>query len=295
MLERLKALYGEQMITYGSRHQAYWFQTDEGETFGISKEAITDQEKQLLSTLFKPFSEQNMFWFSPAEKNWYQYFFANAPLVNQDNIRTIQGHFFKMEHVPEERQAIKEAISGFFKRPLVIWYDRDEAVIIHENPAPFLSKKRLAELSDALTSDFLANPVFFSGQLHHVNASLQERITFEKRLFQYVLANGDREKVTSFYQCLPAFLLKNPKETAVGIFSDAIKNELSDSEMLLTIRTYLKCNLNASLSAKHLFIHRNSLQYRIDKFIEHTAIDIRQFEEAAAVYFIFNLYSNMPK
>ncbi|OLG03008.1 Fis-type helix-turn-helix domain protein [Bacillus paralicheniformis] len=39
-----------------------------------------------------------------------------------------------------------------------------------------------------------------------------------------------------------------------------------------------------------MFIHRNSLQYRIDKFIERTAIDIRQFEEAAAVYLMMHLF-----
>jgi DNA-binding PucR family transcriptional regulator len=37
--------------------------------------------------------------------------------------------------------------------------------------------------------------------------------------------------------------------------------------------------LNASLTAKRLFIHRNSLQYRIDKFIERTGIDIRQLKK----------------
>ncbi|MCY8607352.1 helix-turn-helix domain-containing protein, partial [Bacillus sonorensis] len=52
---------------------------------------------------------------------------------------------------------------------------------------------------------------------------------------------------------------------------------------------YMQCNLNASLTAKRLFIHRNSLQYRIDRFIEKTGIDIRQFEEAAAVYFIIDV------
>ena len=56
----------------------------------------------------------------------------------RETLAKMQGHFFKMEHVPEERQAIKEAVSGFFKDPLVVWYDRHEAVIVHENPSPFL-------------------------------------------------------------------------------------------------------------------------------------------------------------
>jgi DNA-binding PucR family transcriptional regulator len=31
-------------------------------------------------------------------------------------------------------------------------------------------------------------------------------------------------------------------------------------------------------------MHRNSLQYRIDKFIEKTGIDIKHFKGAVAVY-----------
>ncbi|WP_307893777.1 helix-turn-helix domain-containing protein [Bacillus swezeyi] len=290
MLEKLKTLYGEKMMASGSaqKHEALWFQTDEGETFGVLKEAVTEREKQLLLALFQPFSESQPSQLTPREKEWHQYFFANAPLENPENIQLVQGHFFKMKHSLEERQAIKEAVSGFFEHPIIVWYDQHEALIIHEDPSPYLPKKELEQLSDALTSDFLSTPVFFSGQLHLVNASLQEKIRFEKQMFQHILANSERGKVTSFCQCLPSFLLAAPDKIKASLLSDAIRDALSDQETSLTIRTYMRCNLNASLTAKRLFIHRNSLQYRIDKFIERTAIDIRQFEEAAAVYFILH-------
>nr|MDH3110555.1 helix-turn-helix domain-containing protein [Bacillus altitudinis] len=42
-------------------------------------------------------------------------------------------------------------------------------------------------------------------------------------------------------------------------------------------------------AAKALYVHRNSLQYRIDKFIERTGLDIRHFQEASAAYFMMNL------
>ncbi|MFN2746894.1 helix-turn-helix domain-containing protein [Bacillus sp. z60-18] len=291
MLEKLKMLYGERMVASGSapKHETLWYQTDEGETFGVLKEAVTDREKRLLSALFQPFREPEAPELTLREKEWHQYIFANAPLHNLENIQHVQGHFFKMKHSPEERQAIKEAVSGFFEKPLIVWYDLHEAVILHEDPSVFLSKKELEELSDALTSDFLSTPVFFSGQLHQVNASLQEKIRFEKQMFHHMLANNNRGNVASFCQCLPSFLLAAPEKINASLFSDAMRDALADPEISLTIRTYLRCSLNASLTAKELFIHRNSLQYRIDKFIERTAIDIRQFEEAAAVYLILHV------
>ncbi|UOY88401.1 PucR family transcriptional regulator [Bacillus glycinifermentans] len=294
MLEKLKALYGERLVASGSapKHKALWFQTEEGETFGVLKEAVTDREKRLLFALFRPFSEPHPSELTPREKEWHRYFFENAPLENPQNAQFVQGHFFKMKHSPEERYAIKEAVSGFFERPLVVWYNLHEALIIHEDPSPSLFKQQLAELADALTSDFLADPVFFSGQLHHINASLREKIGFEKQMFQHILTNHDHGSVSSFYQFLPSFITAKPGKITTGPFSDLVKDALSDHETAQTIKTYMKCNLNASLTAKRLFIHRNSLQYRIDRFIEKTAIDIRQFEEACAVYMIMNVLAH---
>nr|MDH3162932.1 hypothetical protein [Bacillus licheniformis] len=59
MLEKLKTLYGERMVGSDavSKHDALWFQTDEGETFGVLKSAVTDREKESLYCLFRPFSE----------------------------------------------------------------------------------------------------------------------------------------------------------------------------------------------------------------------------------------------
>ncbi len=66
-------------------------------------------------------------------------------------------------------------------------------------------QKELSELAHALTSDFMANPVFFSGQLHPVNGSLQGKIRFEKQMFHYMLEAGDIGNVATFCQCLPSF------------------------------------------------------------------------------------------
>ncbi|GAA3330198.1 hypothetical protein GCM10020331_081790 [Ectobacillus funiculus] len=58
-----------------------------------------------------------------------------------------------------------------------------------------------------------------------------------------------------------------------------------DQELLTTVRTYLECNLNVSFAAKKKqYMHRNSVQYRVDKFIERTGIDIKTFKGAVAVY-----------
>jgi DNA-binding PucR family transcriptional regulator len=57
-----------------------------------------------------------------------------------------------------------------------------------------------------------------------------------------------------------------------------------DGDLLETIKVYLECNLNVSLAAKKLYMHRNSLQYRIEKFIDRTHLDIKHFTGAVSAY-----------
>lgn len=53
-----------------------------------------------------------------------------------------------------------------------------------------------------------------------------------------------------------------------------------DSETVLTIRKFYENNLNVSETARQLYIHRNTLIYRIDKIEKQTGLDLRKFEDA---------------
>lgn len=48
------------------------------------------------------------------------------------------------------------------------------------------------------------------------------------------------------------------------IFGDSIPEEL-DEEMLTTINKFFENNLNVSETSRQLFVHRNTLVYRIEK------------------------------
>ena len=58
--------------------------------------------------------------------------------------------------------------------------------------------------------------------------------------------------------------------------------DISDigSEMMSTIVTLFKNELNLGDTARELFIHRNTLVYRLDKFQKQTGLDLRRFDDA---------------
>lgn len=63
-----------------------------------------------------------------------------------------------------------------------------------------------------------------------------------------------------------------------------------ESEMLATLETFFALDCNVSETAKKLYIHRNTLLYRLDKLKQETGLDVRQFRDAVLVKIILLLY-----
>ena len=56
--------------------------------------------------------------------------------------------------------------------------------------------------------------------------------------------------------------------------------ESLDHETLFTIQRFFENNLNVSETSRKLFVHRNTLVYRLEKIKKITGLDLREFEDA---------------
>ena len=63
------------------------------------------------------------------------------------------------------------------------------------------------------------------------------------------------------------------------IFDGGILDDL-DEESRSTIKMFFENNLNVSETSRQLFIHRNTLVYRIEKLEKITGLDLRNFDDA---------------
>ena len=63
------------------------------------------------------------------------------------------------------------------------------------------------------------------------------------------------------------------------IFGDKSPDDF-DEETLTTIQKFFENSLNVSETSRQLFIHRNTLVYRLDKLQKTTGLDLRIFEDA---------------
>lgn len=68
------------------------------------------------------------------------------------------------------------------------------------------------------------------------------------------------------------------------IFIDEIFGENDpadfDEEILTTVNKFFENNLNVSETSRQLFVHRNTLVYRIEKLEKSTGLDVRTFDDA---------------
>lgn len=97
----------------------------------------------------------------------------------------------------------------------------------------------------------------------------QETFSYNKMLFEKIVYNID-DRV---------------KQELKDKFSK--KFSLFDSELINTIEEFVNCGLNISDAARKLYVHRNTLIYRLDKIYKETGFDIRNFKEATVFIIAF--------
>lgn len=71
-----------------------------------------------------------------------------------------------------------------------------------------------------------------------------------------------------------------PEITKKMVFKELIH----DPSFLHAMKVFLACNQNTSKAAEQLYLHRNTLINRLDKFYAVTGYDLRNFEDAVIVY-----------
>ena len=56
--------------------------------------------------------------------------------------------------------------------------------------------------------------------------------------------------------------------------------ETLDEDSLDTINKFFENNLNVSETSRKLYVHRNTLVYRLEKIKKITGLDLREFDDA---------------
>lgn len=80
---------------------------------------------------------------------------------------------------------------------------------------------------------------------------------------------------------LQELVLKGYKESLNKV---VFKSLYKDNEMLNTIKVYLENDMNVIKAANKLYMHRNTLNNKIEKFNKVTGYDIKSFKDSFIIY-----------
>lgn len=288
MIDKIKQIYGSALVIgpHAENEEKYvWYTSEDGIPFGIELERITGTEKQLLNSMFTPFVRSTLHR-SEEEEYWFQFLYEGkgSPPGNIQHAEYRFIHFYIEEGI-EEKQDFKEAIHGIFPVPVTIIFENKHFGAILDAADSGFEQLHLEDAINTFASDFFINVHFYMGQALAFSERIPDAFQWEQTCFKASLRYFEEQHVHSFQDVAPPLLLEKVDSDFRKRVADAVLHELeNDKELLKTIRIFIECNLNVSLAAKKLYMHRNSLQYRIEKFIEKTGIDIKNFKGAAATY-----------
>ena len=205
---------------------------------------------------------------------------------NNDASRVV----FLIRTTQETEISVFDIIQNFFpdkSKDFVINVNESDIALVKE-VRPNVDIKDLEKLArsinDTLLSEFYFNAIIGIGTC--VTGIKELAHSFKEA--QVALEVGkvfDTEKTIISYENLGiARLIYQLPTTLCDMFlKEVFKRgsiESLDQETLFTIQKFFENNLNVSETSRKLFVHRNTLVYRLEKIKKLTGLDLREFDDA---------------
>ncbi|WLR42798.1 helix-turn-helix domain-containing protein [Bacillus carboniphilus] len=291
MFKKLSEIYKENFSTkYSDNPQFQYFITDEGEIFGINKNVLTKKEFEILSLFYNHYSpplnqKTNTY-------SWYEFLFNNGEIPTIKDKTSMRCIYFFLQNPLDSQKDFEEAISGLIEEPIICWFDYQSGLIVYTSEHLTISENDWEQWINSFTTDLLINIQLFIGQLHHINNSGVKKIHREMRLINETRSSLPSHVLKTVYQLQFDYLLKSNHQVIQDLSSDKLLDSLSDVELRKTLKVLIENHLNLSLTAKEMYIHRNSLQYRLDKFSTNTGIQLKDFSQVSFVYWLIKAMGN---
>ncbi|WKA60339.1 helix-turn-helix domain-containing protein [Planococcus shenhongbingii] len=289
MIDNLRKIYSSLILYEEDVHNVdcdyKWFVKEDNEIIGIHKSQLEPKDVSVLTAFMAPYDID--FPSLTSEEQKWRKAIGSTGSNETENMEANSSYRFVYFSILKNQISpglFKDAIYELFPgRVSILWETRHEGILI-EHATLGQDNICYEEIIDLLMSDlyikinFLVGP--FRKGMQNVPHYYSFMITAAKSIFSY-----SNKPVANFSDAVPYLLIdQSEKDQYRSIREMILQGYADDEETLRMLEVFAKCNLNISETAKALHLHRNSLQYRLDRFTDNTGIDIRKFHNAMAVY-----------
>lgn len=282
----LQQLFPEAKITTAaSLGPAYFTLPFQNKWLHIPEHTLSGREKALLKQLLLNEAPTT----SDIPKNpWAQFLLGQTTEIPIGLAQT-QLLQFRLSYREEDAGSFDQTlwIDAFSQTlPLVhecFFLNGKSVVFILDSPEPYCIDEELAAVLDILDDDFSLRTELYLGQRWPVDARLPLLFEEERKIFaaSRTLAKGSKI-ITLAAIALPYFISEAGTQNPVLQALQATIGSIDGTHELITAMWQNQGNL--SKAAADLYLHRNTLQYRIDRFFNATGLALKSMDDLALAY-----------
>ncbi|MDO4926638.1 MAG: helix-turn-helix domain-containing protein [Turicibacter sp.] len=286
MLLQIKELYKDQCIIdempdYPNDY--YWFKDEGNHLIGIKKNVSTS-EKKLLSLLFDEiisvdFDQQTrLFWLELL-------LYGKTKLLEmmEPSYQEARFIFFHHNFDSESKIQFDQLIKSFNEKFIVLFIDREYGVILDFTKRDEYDIKEFEEIAKAINEDFYYNTNLYKTMEYKINETISE--AFLKEFDLYKNYRNRHKLIMEQQELLLQYMILTVDDYG-GFTQVAQKIETLAYDLIEVVKCYLENNFNLSMGAKALYMHRNTFMNKLEKFIQVTGLNVKEFKDATVAYLV---------
>lgn len=268
-LKTMKRLFKNAVVSDKPYDESYLSLSVEGSYFNIRKDEISERELLILSQ----FEDKKI------ESSLYDHLHLEKEYLGFD-IDKIQAIFFKVDKVLDDRDEFIENFGAFFTGLIDSYYLSDyEGVILLKDS--ITDYEILLSFINILEDDFACSINVYIGTYREFNRYKKyydEECQLAKVSYMLKKIGTYKDVFTEKY------LIKSLEESEYATYLKEVL--LSQAEIKELIISLYKNQGNQSKVAKEIYVHRNTIVYRLDKLMEDYNLNLRDVDQLLLSYLL---------
>lgn len=258
----------------------YYFIEEDGERLYIPLTNLDQNEIKLLDLFVNNKSSENK-QLGPLEQLLTRGIVNPEIKMDEGQLVYLNVSYLQEDNFPLWEKTLRDSISEITD----IYSLTDQFIVllvgVSENQKTNLTK--LEEVTKSLDQDFNLFTQGMVGQVIHLNRQTQDVFNFERKIFASSIQRRRIEGIMRLSKVLIDEIARIMKDK--DLVFPKLTNYLTDkNEMKTLIHLLFKNQGNLSQTADELFIHRNTLSYRMKQFYNHTGFDLNEFPDLILCY-----------
>lgn len=204
--------------------------------------------------------------------------------------------FHIVQAVEERAYELLAGVTPMQEQDVLIDMDRHTVALIKDVSDEETTEDLLQysqALQETLMSETARQMTVGIGSIRNTIGELRESYNEARRAIEVGRVFQPEESIFAYNRLLlERFLLELPADISASyhhLLFNQKTERLFNEEMLYTIDMFFKKDLNLSDTARQLYIHRNTLVYRLDKVQRQTGLDLRSFDDAVTFKILMEL------